>query len=259
MNNTHSDRVREHFVASARNLTPASARHSARVLFAPLSRDPAVTRFCSSILSSATLKKADRFVSEVDRDQFIQRRAFRNFCGATMMGFSGSLSQVFFDYTEKGRPRLSGQAAIGCSFSSCRLGFLGAWSSTHAIGIDIEEPASNVEAVELARHYYSEAEAKVVEAGDGPERLQSFFRLWSLKEAALKSIGEGLPFGLDAFRFELAPNLSLVDAPAELGGAACFDAYLLDAGRPFAALVTGKLIPDRQASLREKPREFENA
>ena len=52
---------------------------------------------------------------------------------------------------------------------------------------------------------FSDAEAKTVESAGDQARLRTFFQLWCLKEAALKSIGEGLPFGLDAFEFELSP------------------------------------------------------
>ena len=63
----------------------------------------------------------------------------------------------------------------------------------------------DLEPTELAREFFSGAEANAVERAGGLERQRIFFQLWSLKEAALKSIGEGLPFGLDAFEFELTP------------------------------------------------------
>jgi len=55
---------------------------------------------------------------------------------------------------------------------------------------------------DLAQMYFTESESCTVRDA-GPARLQTFLKLWSLKEAALKSIGQGLPFGLDAFKFEL--------------------------------------------------------
>ncbi|MFY9735167.1 MAG: 4'-phosphopantetheinyl transferase superfamily protein, partial [Rhodoplanes sp.] len=72
-------------------------------------------------------------------------------------------------------------------------------------------------------------------------RGQAFFRLWSLKEAALKSIGEGLPFGLDAFEFSLAPNLCIVHAPRAHGGPERFDAQVFEASDICAAFVIRSL------------------
>ena len=67
-----------------------------------------------------------------------------------------------------------------------------------------------------------------METADGQVRLQTFFQLWCLKEAALKSIGEGLPFGLDAFEFELSPNTRVVQAPNDYGGPKQFDAHVIE-------------------------------
>jgi phosphopantetheinyl transferase len=236
-----SDLVKKHFADHARDLTPISAGKTACVLYVPVSHDPGISRHCESVLSSAEAHRANRFISQFDRDQFRQRRAFRKFCGAAMLEFSTSLAQIAFKETEKGRPFLADSPETWFSFSSCRLGFLGAWSSTHGIGVDVEDQTKDLEAVELAHQYFSGAEARVVEQGDGQERLLSFFRFWSLKEAGLKSIGEGLPFGLDAFEFELSPNLRLIHAPLEQGGPAHFSAHLIEGTGSCAALVTRNL------------------
>jgi hypothetical protein len=50
------------------------------------------------------------------------------------------------------------------------------------------------------------------------DRIKDFFAFWSLKEAALKSRGEGLPYGPNAFEFELDPSLRVVHAPPDYGG-----------------------------------------
>lgn len=226
------------FAASARDWTPASAHHAAYVLYAPVSPDPEASRRCASVLSNIELQRADRFVTEEGKVHFKQRRAFRRYCGALALGSPRPLSQVVFKETEKGRPYLPDLPDFRFSFSSCRFGFLGAWSSTHAIGIDIEDQTRNLEAAELAGQFFSEAEAKVVKEVSGLARQRIFFRLWSLKEAALKSIGEGLPFGLDAFEFELAPNLRVVHAPCDHGGPERFNAHVIEGTNTCAALVT---------------------
>jgi 4'-phosphopantetheinyl transferase len=184
------------------------------------------------------LQRADRFAAEDDRAQFIQRRAFRRFCGARALGTSQPLSQIAFGETENGRPYLSELPDLWFSFSSCRFGVLGAWSLAHAVGVDFEDHSRKLEAVELARRFFSAAEARAVAAAGDAERLQTFYRFWSLKEAALKSIGEGLPFGLDAFEFELDPDLRIVHAPPFVGGPNRFTASVIEGTEGCAALVT---------------------
>ena len=232
-----SDRISEIFAVGSRDLTPASARHAAHVLHAPVSRDAEVSRHCASVLSDAELQRRDRFAAECDKARFEQRRAFRRFCGATALGSSQPLSEIVFEEMPNGRPYLSEPQDFWFSFSSCRIGLLGAWSSTHAIGVDLEDRTRDLEARELARQFFSVAEAEAVEEVGGPQRLRTFYRFWSLKEAALKSIGEGLPYGLEAFEFELDPRLRVVHAPPGHGGPERFSAHAIEGTDSCAALV----------------------
>jgi 4'-phosphopantetheinyl transferase len=208
----------------------------------PVSRDPEVSRRCTSVLSDTERQRANRFVTEEGRMHFQQRRAFRRYCGGFVLGAPRPLSQIVFRETEKGRPYLPDLPDFRFSFSSCRFGFLGAWSSTHGIGIDLEDQTRNLELAELAQQFFSDAEAKVVTEVSGQTRQRTFFQLWSLKEAALKSIGEGLPYGLDTFEFELIPDIRIVHAPLIHGGPERFNAYLIEGPNSCAALVTRSMI-----------------
>jgi len=237
MTGKDSDRIKDFFATRSRDLTPAAVRHVTQLLYAPVSHDPEVTKHCASVLSDSELQIADRFSSQSDRALFKQRRAFRRYCGALALGSSLPLSQIAFKETEKGRPCHCDLPDSWFSFSSCRFGFIGAWSSTHAIGIDLEDQTKDLETTALAQQFFSAAEARVVEKIGGLERLQTFFQFWSLKEAALKSIGEGLPFGLDTFEFELQPNLRVVHAPAMHGGPTQFGAHVIEGTDGCAALV----------------------
>ncbi len=223
--------VHDWFAANAREWTPAAARDAACVLFAPVSHDAEVARRCASVLSAGELAKAERFLAEERRARFKQQRAFRRYCGALALGSSAPLSLIDFAESEKGRPCLPQVPGTSFSFSSCRFGFLGAWSSTHDVGVDIEDRTRATATGELARRYFCEAEAKAVEVAGA----RAFFQFWTLKEAALKSIGEGLPFGLDAFEFELTPTLRVVQAP---GGPQRFCAHVIERADMCAAVVT---------------------
>ena len=81
-----SDRISELFAVGSRDLTPAPARHSAHVLYAPVSRDAEVSSHCASVLSAAELQRRDRLAAKCDKARFEQRRAFRRICGAAALG-----------------------------------------------------------------------------------------------------------------------------------------------------------------------------
>jgi len=232
-----SARVNDLFAASARDCTPAAARDMARVLFAPVSLDPEVSSLCAAVVSDTELRRAESFLADDHKAHFKQRRAFRRYCGALAAGFALPMSRISFETTEKGRPYLPALPDCWFSFSSCRRGYLGAWCSTHRIGVDIEDQTRHVEATELARSYFSRAETAAVEGAGDQTHMQTFYQLWTLKEAALKSIGEGLPFGLDAFQFELDPRIRVVDAPRAYGGPERFSGYAIETAECCAALV----------------------
>ena len=239
MSQSDSNHIKDFFAAHSRDITPAPIRHCAKILYAPLSDKPEITRCCESVLSKTERQRAERFITADDRQLFLQRRGFRRFCGAHSLGSPQSLSQVSFEETENGRPHLTDRPDISFSFSSCRSGILGAWSSSYEIGIDLEDCRRNPGAAELAQRYFSVAEARSVEGQCGRVNLQSFFQLWTLKEAALKSIGEGIPYGLSAFEFELEPSLRVVHAPTNHGGAANFSAHLIEETENAIAVVLG--------------------
>lgn len=232
-----SDLVKDCFSERLRDITPLAVRHLAQVLYAGFYNDPEFTRSCAAILSQSELHRSERFASAADRSLFLQRRAFRRFCGALSLGNSQSLSHIEFVEADNGRPCLREAPHRWFSFSSWRGGYLGAWSATHAIGVDIEGQVLNCDATQLARTYFSAEEAGLVQGPDDTPKLQSFFELWTLKEAALKSIGEGLPYGLHAFEFELEPELRMVRAPADHGGPQEFSAHLISRADNCTAIV----------------------
>lgn len=238
MSRGNSDLVGDYFNRNFQDLTPASMSHVTRVLYMPFSTDGEVTTRCASILSDAERSRADRFAFPNDAALFKQRRAFRRFCGALALNSPPCLSQIGFDETDNGRPYLSESPGFSFSFSACRFGYLGAWSATHAVGVDLEDQTRTLQFVDLARQYFTATEAEAIERLDGGASSRVFFRLWCLKEAALKSIGEGLPFGLDRFAFELEPELRVIHAPADAGGRTQFAAHLVELTDGCAALVT---------------------
>ena len=207
-----------------------------------MSRNPEASRRCGSVLSVSELQRAERFVTEDGKAHFIQRRAFRRYCGALALASPRPLSGSLSSRRRKGAPYLPDLPDVWFSFSSCRFGFFGAWSSTHWIGVDLEDQTRNLEATELAQQFFSEAEVGAVKVLGGLARLRTFCQLWTLKEAALKSIGEGLPFGLDAFNSNRPPNLRVVHAPSAYGGTRQFNAQVIERTDICAALVIRKCV-----------------
>lgn len=227
----------ELFASRVLDWTPPDAKSDARVIFAPASQDAEFARRCGPLLSPSEVAKAESFLTAEGRAHFKQRRAFRRYCASLAQASTEAPAQVQFHERDTGQPYLRHVSHLSFSFASCKQGYLGAWSATHNVGVDIEDRARGSELVEIAQGYFSVRESlAVVSAPDA----RTFLSLWALKEAALKSIGEGIPFGLTAFEFELRPSLSLVSAPLAHGGVESFRPYLIGGESQAAALVIAK-------------------
>lgn len=231
------DGVNAYFRACVKDRTPVAAPPGVRLLYAPVAAGSDTDVLCSSVLAEAELQRAKRFTGIEQRSLFVQRRAFRRFCGAVALGCAPPLSAVEFEVTAAGRPFLSEATELWFSFASSRAGMLAAWSSLAGVGVDIEDCSQALDALALAHAFFSSTEAALIETLGEAERRHAFYRLWTLKEAALKSIGKGLPFGLDTFHFNLEPNARLMHAPADYGGTGGFHLHELDRVGTTAALV----------------------
>jgi phosphopantetheinyl transferase len=214
----------DRFAERSRDVTPAGLHRAARLLYAPVASEPELERLCSSALSTAERTRACRFGSAAERSRFVQRRVFRRVCAGLALGTTDATASCVREI-EGGRPYVPGSPDLWVSFSSCPAGMIGGWSWGRPIGVDIEDEARTVEPLPLARELFSAAEAEVIACADPSRRRSTFLRLWTLKEAALKSIGEGLPLGLAAFEFELEPELRIVRTPTGAGVPAHFRAW----------------------------------
>jgi 4'-phosphopantetheinyl transferase len=104
---------------------------------------------------------------------------------------------------EHGKPHVA-DAPLEFNLSHAGGALLLAVSRRIALGIDLESIRRKTRpAVELARRFFTPAEARALEALPPNRRQDTFLRLWCAKEAALKAHGRGIGFGLDRFEFAL--------------------------------------------------------
>lgn len=89
-------------------------------------------------------------------------------------------------------------------------------SGTENIGLDAESllrERTNVLA--LSERYFSASEYAAVEALEGGQQREMFFKIWTLKEAYLKARGIGISIPLDSFSFSFSPEEKIVSSEIE--------------------------------------------
>ena len=73
------------------------------------------------------------------------------------------------------------------------------------LGVDVEERVPRRDFDELSEAVFGPHEQSALARARGRDRVQLFFRLWTIKEALIKALGLG--FTLDASQFEVPPAL----------------------------------------------------
>ncbi len=105
------------------------------------------------------------------------------------------------DRSAHGRPVLELPAGWDCNWSHSGSLLAVVLGERMRVGIDIERERPRPRALELARRFFTPAEADWLAAHGPGDASRDFLRLWCAKEAVLKAHGRGLAFGLDRLEF----------------------------------------------------------
>ena len=110
-----------------------------------------------------------------------------------------------------GRPEIASPGDSGLQFSLAHSGSFGLLAvAGRSLGVDVERVDAAIDTQRLAARFFADGEIEYLQGLPSEERVSACFRLWVLKEAYVKAIGEGVPGGLSKHEFSL-------DGPRLLG------------------------------------------
>ncbi len=168
----------------------------------------------SESLSQDEKERASRFHFERDRNRFIAGRAIlRELLGKYLEILP---AEVPIQYGVHGKPRLGEMSETIC-FNMSHSQNLAAYGFTQnqPLGIDIEAHREMPDADQIAQRYFSPTEFRAYLSVLREQKLETFYRCWTRKEAYMKATGEGFYLPLDQFEVSLRPD----DPPALLWAA----------------------------------------
>jgi 4'-phosphopantetheinyl transferase len=150
-----------------------------------------------ALLSKAELARIQRITSSDYRLQVIKARALLRLMLARYTG----RSPRSFEFDEEGgaRPQLRDNPwgwHFSVSHSEDRIAVA---LSRAPIGIDIERIAAGQDWRAIASICFHPSEQKLLQVGDGSTARETFFEIWTRKEAYLKAIGTGLDTDPNSF------------------------------------------------------------
>jgi 4'-phosphopantetheinyl transferase len=159
-------------------------------------------------ISADEQARATQFRFERDRQRFIAARGIlRRLLGSYLDADPRSLR---FTYNAYGKPALvqrsHAQPALRFNLAHSQSLALFAFALDREVGIDVEYMKPDIDCEQVARHSFSTNEQAVLLALPPEERIQSFYRCWTRKEAYIKARGLGVSLPLDSFDVSLKPG-----------------------------------------------------
>jgi len=184
------------------------SKNDVHVWLATLDYPKNCVRELSRVLSQDEFQRADCFVFERDKNQFITRRGLlRTIIGTYYLGIDPS--RVEFGYGTYDKPYLlnhSEEHALQFNLSDSHKLVLYAFIKDLEVGIDIEHMRYITDAQQIIDSSCSGYEKDAFNELAEREKQDAFFNCWTRKEAFIKAIGEGLYYPLDQFDVSLAPG-----------------------------------------------------
>ncbi|MCT7972079.1 4'-phosphopantetheinyl transferase family protein [Laspinema olomoucense] len=169
-----------------------------------LDRNSEEIRQFRAMLAEEEQKRAARFYFEHDRSRFIVGRGMlRSLLGKYLQVAPDGIE---FCYSAKGKPMLA-NVEQSLHFNLSHSGGLALYAiASEPVGIDLEQIRPLSDAEQLAKRFFTPAEAEAIAALSLAQKQAAFLNAWTRKEAYLKATGDGLA-GLDEVEVSLIPGM----------------------------------------------------
>jgi 4'-phosphopantetheinyl transferase len=147
-------------------------------------------------LSKTEKERACRFQFQNDRKRYTESHGFLRqvlavYCNCQPV-------ELEFDEGPYGKPLLTfpeGLLEFNISHSGgCTL--IGV-TRQHACGVDIERLRQNVAITNIVSDWFSPEERRLIDSVPADHQIQTFFRIWTMKEAVVKAMGAGMSVPLN--------------------------------------------------------------
>jgi 4'-phosphopantetheinyl transferase len=152
------------------------------------------------LLSTDERERAGRFHFDRDRQHFCAARGILRTLLAAYL--TTRPLDISFVYSDKGKPALAPPyAESGLNFNVSHSGeaaLLGFVQSSR-IGVDVEKIRNDFDSAAIAGRFFSPHEREQLSRLPSDQRHRAFFHCWTLKEAFIKALGEGLSHPLHQF------------------------------------------------------------
>lgn len=158
--------------------------------------------------SQEELRKLELMKSPLKREQFIKNRLALKLILAKYLHISPQ--EIFFDYTIKGKPFINqniNHSSIYFNLSH-KNNYTIYTIALQNIGVDLEKIDKEVKIEKIAKRFFCKEEYEYLKKIKEEDKLESFFRIWTIKEAYFKLTGEGLSGGLNTIYIDIMTNNS---------------------------------------------------
>ncbi|QQO13653.1 4'-phosphopantetheinyl transferase superfamily protein [Bradyrhizobium diazoefficiens] len=167
---------------------------------------PGAADACRRLLSADERVRADRFVFERHRRQYIFAHAMLRLA-LSQVAPNVAPSDWSFGAGCYGRPYVAAPAtstALHFSLSHADGCVACVVSGHEAVGVDVETVSRRVAPLSTALRFFAPEEVETLRGLPEPAAIERFFDYWTLKEAYLKARGFGLNLPLDAFAMQIS-------------------------------------------------------
>lgn len=212
--------------------------------------DPELLHSWEASLPAEERAGHQRYAQPRDRLHFLLSRVMLR----TVLASCLNVPPAKIEYTTNafGKPVVKGADSLRVHFnlSHSHGAIVCAVSRDREVGVDVEDWSRPVQYLDLAERYFEAREFAHLTRLERERLPAAFFAIWTLKEAFVKAIGQGLTFPLDSFAFLLDEDRLTGFCPPPSCGANDWQCIQFELGRRHRGALVARNDPAGEANAR---------